>query len=86
MKRVCSDNKGWGVKMSTDKMPNDLLAFCPDKIPIEIETDKMPNNKKKSLDKMLTNHLAFCSLAFCLLAFYPTTRKYQCNCCSFNFF
>ena len=35
-------------KVPTDKMPNDLLAFCPDKIPIEVETDKMPNNKKKS--------------------------------------
>ena len=26
----------------------------------KIETDKMPNDNKKSLDKMPTNHLAFC--------------------------
>ena len=45
-------------KVPTDKMPNDLLAFCPNKIPIEIETDKCQITKK-SLDKMLTNHLAF---------------------------
>ena len=31
----------------------------------KIKTDKMPNDNKKNPDKMPTNHLVFCLLAFC---------------------
>ena len=47
-----------------------LMSYChDDNIAKEIETDKMPNDNK-SLDKMLKNYLAFC-----LLAFYTTTKE-----------
>ena len=48
-----------------------FIIWMPDHVEIVLTKCKknwdgqMPNDNKKSLDKMPTNHLAFCQLAFC---------------------